>query len=549
MGNYRLVMYDVRGIQDYIYRTNKVKEIIGASEQVEKLLQDGFLNAIQKESQKEKFIIKWYEGNGESPIKELRISKDDSIQMEVLFIGGGNGYVLFRDDAVMHRINRRMSKFIMEETYSLRLAIASIETELQDYLEDYKKLQNRMAYVKANMTDAHPMCGGPVIETDAMTGFPYSVKRDGELFTTEASKKRAKVDELLQSDWRTARVEQLDRIFDNMVTDKGSDSILSIVHIDGNNLGGRIKSIIESEAKDSYEKSVFCVRTLSLNIRNKFSDAFIKTKEKLEEWVKSDKCCFNNKQYQDGSFKAYMRKIIVAGDDITFVCNGKVALSIVEYFLKCISKEVMYGDKNKAEDMEKYGLSACAGIAYINSHFAFREGYKMAEECCESAKKRAKLDECVGWTGENNTGMKIIGNYIDFHICKHIDIADIEAQRDGERIPDGTVLYKRPYFVPYGSESGKFTEIDSKNSCFSIEDYKKRLAYFCDNEKIPRSFSKQLRSAYVLGKHSVDEYLTFLKSRSKDLKEILSEDSYDNQVAAWYDALDLMDLYIDIQEV
>ena len=33
-----LYMYDVRGIQDYVFRTNKMKEIIGASLLVEDLV-------------------------------------------------------------------------------------------------------------------------------------------------------------------------------------------------------------------------------------------------------------------------------------------------------------------------------------------------------------------------------------------------------------------------------------------------------------------------------------------------------------------------------
>ena len=42
----RLYMYDVRGIQDYIFRTNKVKEIIGASIIVEKVIIDLFKDAV-----------------------------------------------------------------------------------------------------------------------------------------------------------------------------------------------------------------------------------------------------------------------------------------------------------------------------------------------------------------------------------------------------------------------------------------------------------------------------------------------------------------------
>ena len=42
-----LAMYDVRGIQNYIFKTNKIKDIIGASNLVENIILEG-LNAIIK---------------------------------------------------------------------------------------------------------------------------------------------------------------------------------------------------------------------------------------------------------------------------------------------------------------------------------------------------------------------------------------------------------------------------------------------------------------------------------------------------------------------
>mgnify|MGYP006974428463 CR=1 FL=1 len=44
----KMYMYDVRGIQEYIFRTNKLKEIIGASEIVRGITEELFLK-ISKE--------------------------------------------------------------------------------------------------------------------------------------------------------------------------------------------------------------------------------------------------------------------------------------------------------------------------------------------------------------------------------------------------------------------------------------------------------------------------------------------------------------------
>lgn len=42
-----LAMYDVRGIQSYIFKTNKIKEIIGASVVIDNIILDGLKEYIK----------------------------------------------------------------------------------------------------------------------------------------------------------------------------------------------------------------------------------------------------------------------------------------------------------------------------------------------------------------------------------------------------------------------------------------------------------------------------------------------------------------------
>ena len=46
--NAKIAIYDVRGIQDYIFRTNVVKEIIGASKIVDNIIITEFENACKE---------------------------------------------------------------------------------------------------------------------------------------------------------------------------------------------------------------------------------------------------------------------------------------------------------------------------------------------------------------------------------------------------------------------------------------------------------------------------------------------------------------------
>ena len=44
-----LAMYDVRGIQNYIYRTDKVQDAIGASYIVENIILEALENSVERE--------------------------------------------------------------------------------------------------------------------------------------------------------------------------------------------------------------------------------------------------------------------------------------------------------------------------------------------------------------------------------------------------------------------------------------------------------------------------------------------------------------------
>ena len=54
-----IVMYDVRGIQDYIFKTNYAKEIVGASYIVDSIIIDGLREYIESLEQVSRTNICW----------------------------------------------------------------------------------------------------------------------------------------------------------------------------------------------------------------------------------------------------------------------------------------------------------------------------------------------------------------------------------------------------------------------------------------------------------------------------------------------------------
>ena len=85
-------MYDVRGIQDYIFKTNYAKEIVGASHLVDSIILDGlreYVAALNPDEQPG-YMLDWKNDDASAFLN------NQEIRMQVVFIGGGYSYVVFR---------------------------------------------------------------------------------------------------------------------------------------------------------------------------------------------------------------------------------------------------------------------------------------------------------------------------------------------------------------------------------------------------------------------------------------------------------------------
>lgn len=541
-----LAMYDVRGIQDYIFRTNRVKEIIGASEIVDDIIMETIKEASDFIKKEEK-IIEWNKLD-----TKREFLSNPNYKMEVLFIGGGNAYVLYQTGLICEQVNRQMSKAILENTYSLQLAIAVVEAHINGntkgftYKDDYEKLREKMDEVKAKMPLTRTIGALPIAKIDSVTGFPLVVHDtdyiENTTFKQEVEQGMSQETFLKLNKYYQGKKEEdenntgegkIVREFDQFITEKGEESILAIVHIDGNEIGDRISSILSQHNK-SYSDAIETMRTLSNNINRTFkTDVFDKLKAQFEKWIQN---------HTPEGFKpngTYLRKIIVAGDDVTFVCNARFALPLVKHFVNHVSKYVMYGSKDKTDDRDKYGFSICAGIAFLNSHFPFHIGYQVAEACCDNAKKIAKKTENLEKNGR-------IGNWVDFQICRNAQMGDLElARKKNYTIGNNIELLQRPFHI---SVSGEKQEENKLNE-YSV--FEKQITALKD---YPRSKVMQLRNTYPKGKDATNSLCTFLKSRDSEnkLSEIFKDNEpfvRDNDIdkAACYDALEVFELYETIE--
>lgn len=478
-----LAMYDVRGIQAYIFKSNKAKEIIGASVIVANIITDGlqkYIEQLPAEEQKS-YLTDWKNDN------PTEFMDNADIAMQILFVGGGNAYVVFRTGEICSRVNRFLAKYLMDATYSLNLAVAVVE-KTDSYAADYEAINTEMRNIKAYMPLTQPIGALPFMEADSITGYPISDRQGDIALCTEARLKREAFPQ-----------NEDEKIFDKMVTQKGSDSLLAVCHIDGNSMGKRIIAVMSGVT--AYPDAIRKMRALSLSISDAYETAFCDMTSYMDQI--SDKI--------NHSAKKLYRKIIVAGDDITFVCNARLAVPAVKKFIDCLG----------AGSTEHY--SACGGIAIFNSHFPFSDAYQVAEACCESAKERAK---------KNKDSRGRVGNYMDFQFCTNISAAHLDTYRDKNYRSYSGKYIARPYYIEKSDDS---EEIRKNGRKYDFANFVAAIEYL---KNMPRSKAKQLRGAITSGENEIHQMNSFLKSRGYDLE------STGIDWAVYYDALELLDLHV-----
>lgn len=520
-----LAMYDIRGIQNYIYKTAKVQDAIGASAIVECILPDSLKNGVKNYCENGgscTYTLEWAGSEGPFPYASFETD------VQVLYIGGGNALVCFSTGTLCVEINRFMSKYVLDQTYSLQLAVAIVQ-KTEKYSDDYANLFREMIRVKAEMVETHPLGALPVMDIEIKTGLPKSCLVPAGLEFYDVASRETYLKKLKERKVRDL-VEKAKR-FDTYIEGKGEDSTIGVVHIDGNNMGLRIRELVQD--KETYDEAVNTMRQISFQITHSYQSVY----ESMEQLF--------NRENQDT-----ILKILVAGDDITYICKGKAAIASVEYFCREISKQTM-NLKNDQMSINKYGFSVCAGIAYIGSHFPFSIGYEVAEKCCDSAKSVAKEKENMLEVKQDGKTTYKVGNWFDYQFCKNVQTGNLDLVREKEYVTGtGEELLIRPYEFPMPNKKEKEGDLRSFSSL------KKNLEYFLsvtsddeNSRKLPRSHAKTIRNFYSRGASVIEEFAAFLKSRGWSMPDGSLRMYSENKQALWYDSLELIDQYVSLDSI
>lgn len=386
-----LALYDFASKQSYIYQTNKIREIAGAS-----ALLAGMYKRFS-EVLNEQGVSFSYNLDKPFSIKDFENAKYDG---EVLYDGGGNLMVLFRNREKYVAANRIISKYLLENAPGLNI-IASCVEYTGDFTADRKAIYKQNALRKSQAPTIQVPTVLPITQIDPLTFMPVTEKSI-----------RFEEEQSLSAD----RVAKLNAYCKNKANnlDGLNEGILAVIYVDGNSMGEHLKRAVpECKGTKTYDEGILQLRNFSNDVNSCF---VVRTTQAITRYIKSQKG-------QNG-----FRQVIGGGDEITIICNAEIALDVVDVYFKtleAVNEERLINNPNATV------YHACAGISIFHAKSPFSIAYEIAESACESAKKKAKLDN-----PENPE------DYFDFYYCHAGIVTDFDTLRKREER-----VTNRPYKV------------------------------------------------------------------------------------------------------
>lgn len=395
MGRY-LYGASIQGIQNYIFQTNELKDIIGASELVNEICH--------------KF--------------KTMYGKDSKHKGKMIVHAAGNIKCIFDDEDACRDAVRNFPRFAMEMAPGITISQAVVKIkDDSEYAKKAEELEQRL-HAQRNHPVKSLTTGLMAIERSRKTGLPATTikyaqdKKEKDEYLDEGivAKRNEKGCDLYRKltgeDIKTGN-----RAYDTKDL-TGHNDWIAVIHADGNGLGE-----VVAELSGDYQRFKDFSDNLDKATIAAAQAAYTATKEKEED----EKA---NRTLE----KLKIRPIVIGGDDLTVICRGDLAVKFVKEYLEAFEKETK----------ERIGkkLTACAGIAFIKSSYPFYYGYDLAEALCGEAKKDAKSDKVKKANGNQAPSCLM------FHKVQSSFVEDYaEIKRKELTTVDGGSLCFGPYYL------------------------------------------------------------------------------------------------------
>ena len=409
----------MQGIQGFIFKTNELKDIAGASELVENICTRSFEELLQSEK-----------GNDETHI---------GVAAEKVISAAGNVKYVFNNRDYCARIVREFPKRVMCEAPGITISQAVVRYDRE---EDFGQAVLRLEE-KLREERNHPLgtvtAGLLGMERARQTGLPIVEKYKGEYVdaATRAKLKANDTPRLCAKSFYGNPKAKLpkERVASDISGITSKNDWIAIIHADGNGLGKIVRKI--GGKKDVYR-----------DFSERLDEATIASAKEAYDEISA-----GQEWKHEGLIP--IRPVVLGGDDMTVIIRGDLAIAYTEAYLKAFEKNTelkmgkMLADNSVADD-GRTCLTACAGVAFVKSSFPFYYAYNLAEELCTEAKaKSGRKQSCLMFHKVQDS---FITNYKDI-VARELTLKteDGKAPKAADsNVPES--LQCGPYFI------GKSTE-------------------------------------------------------------------------------------------
>ncbi|MBR4581650.1 MAG: hypothetical protein IKO32_10495, partial [Lachnospiraceae bacterium] len=264
-----LCILDTRQIQRYIFRSNTFTDTIGGSDLVRHILSDAISHAlisIDKPLAKEEYSLSL-----EPKAEAIPYFTDSKVLFQLISCTAGNALCIVRTGELCQKIIRKVSRYYLENGYSLNLAAAAV-AKTDNMGEDINALYRKLNDIKASSDISDPLGALPMVMKEKRTGEPV-VAFDEEtgdyvsrasLIRREEAKKRKNLFEI--KDIKTTEAEN-------------GKSYLAYIHADGNNLGITTGKILQTTP--DYIEGIVARRKINAGIEAAYRNLMNKTETDL----------------------------------------------------------------------------------------------------------------------------------------------------------------------------------------------------------------------------------------------------------------------------
>lgn len=381
----------VQGIQDFIFKTNELKHIVGASELVDKICTSAF----------EEF---------ETP------------DGEAIVRAAGNIKYVFSNRQDCEKAVLLFPKKIMQMAPGITISQAVTTFENDEQFGTAIDEIERLLKTQRNRLPKSVTAGIMGIKRTNNTGLPVvNAKMQDESTVQKEIYNTTML--LCQKSFDEPSLSKENLALD--ISDmKGKNDWIAIIHADGNGLG-KVVQIIGKQKED-----------------------FKAFSQKLDEATRQAANAAYRAVSKERNGKKRVipiRPVVLSGDDMTVIIRGDLALLYAKTFIVEFEKKTKELLKDILEKHNVFSggqnyLTACAGVAFIKSSYPFYFGYQLAEELCGQAKKDTKTK-----AGEGN----LPDSCLMFHKVQDSFITNYAAIEERElTTKDGKLSFKAgPYYT------------------------------------------------------------------------------------------------------